>query len=69
MRIGSAALLWLSLESIHGSIQPSRNRSGYDHPSLGIRDKAYYSPLLCLVPSPDLRSAGEVLRLSVALAG
>ena len=62
--IGSAALLCPSLESIRGSIQLSRDLSDYSHSSLGIEDKAYGH----MVPSPDLRSTGEVLRPSVALA-
>ena len=71
MRIGSAALfclslqtlLCLSLESIRESIRPSLDRSGYDHSSLGIGDRAYL-----LVPKQDLRCTGEVPRPSVAPA-
>ncbi len=69
--IGSAALfclslqvlLCLSLESIRESIRPSLDRSGYDHSSLGIGDRAYL-----LVPKQDLRCTGEVPRPSVAPA-
>ena len=67
MVIGFATLPWLSPEAICVSIPPSRGRSCYGRPRLGIRDKAHYSPLLCLAPSPNLRIAGAVVRPSVAL--